>query len=71
MNDIKIIRNQNDIKSINLDDIAIFGMDAEKFLDSLPEEPIRTRIALQVCCSRSMSGQRKVNLEYLQYSIEK
>ena len=35
MNDIKIIRNQNDIKSINLDDIAIFGMDAEKFLDRL------------------------------------
>ena len=40
MSEIKVIRDANDIAQINLTDNTVFGMDVEKFLDSLPEEPI-------------------------------
>ena len=63
MNDIKIIRNQNDIKSINLDDIAIFGMDAEKFLDSLPEEPIFDLVVTSPPYNIGKEYEKKVSLD--------
>ena len=63
MNDIKIIRNQNDIKSINLDDIAIFGMDAEKFLDSLPEEPIFDLVVTSPSYNIGKEYEKKVSLD--------
>lgn len=40
MSEIKVVRDANDIAQINLTDNTVFGMDVEKFLDSLPEEPI-------------------------------
>ena len=63
MNDIKIMRNQNDIKSINLDDIAIFGMDAEKFLDSLPEEPIFDLVVTSPPYNIGKEYEKKVSLD--------
>lgn len=63
MNDIKIIRNQKDIKSVNLDDIAIFGMDAEKFLDSLPEEPIFDLVVTSPPYNIGKEYEKKVSLD--------
>lgn len=40
MDSIKVIRNTQDIISIHPNENALFGMDVEKFLDSLPEEPL-------------------------------
>ena len=40
MSEIKVIRETVDIAQVNLNDIAVFGMDVEHFLDSLPKEPI-------------------------------
>jgi len=40
MGKINIIRNAAKISQIGVKDIAIFGMDVEKFLDSLPKKPI-------------------------------
>ena len=40
MSDIKVVQQIKDISQIALTDSAIFGMDVEAFLDSLPEEPI-------------------------------
>lgn len=37
---IKVIKDARRIKSANTDDIVLFGMDVEKVLDRLPEEPI-------------------------------
>ena len=40
MANIKIIKTKKQIASVNFNQNTIFAMDVEKFLDSLPEEPI-------------------------------
>ena len=40
MSELKIIYKPEDIGTVRISDNAVFGMDVEKFLDSLPEEPI-------------------------------
>ena len=40
MSEIKVIRETKDISKINISDTTVFGMDVEKFLDALPEEPL-------------------------------
>ncbi len=40
MNDIKVVRDTDKISSINTNENALFGMDVEDFLDSLPQKPI-------------------------------
>ena len=39
-NRIKVIKSTRGIKSIKAEDNVLFGMDVEKVLDNLPEEPI-------------------------------
>ena len=40
MDEIKVIRNTQDIDSTLFEDNVLFGMDIERLLDSLPEKPI-------------------------------
>ncbi len=40
MSEIKVIRDEKNIVQIDMSTNTVFGMDVEKFLDSLPEEPI-------------------------------
>lgn len=40
MGEVKVVRDVASIATIDTKDIAVIGMDVEKFLDSLPEEPL-------------------------------
>lgn len=63
MNDIKIIRDEETIKTVSLNDIAIFGMDVEKFLDTLPPRPIFDLVVTSPPYNIGKEYEKKVPLE--------
>ena len=63
MADINIIRNKKQINKINLDQNAIFAMDVEQFLDSLPMEPIFDLVVTSPPYNIGKEYEKKVELE--------
>lgn len=63
MADINIIRNKKQINKINLDQNAIFAMDVEQFLDSLPVEPIFDLVVTSPPYNIGKEYEKKVELE--------
>lgn len=63
MSEVQIIRNTTDIPRISANDIAIFGMDVEKFLDSLPEKPIFDLVVTSPPYNIGKEYEKKVALE--------
>lgn len=63
MSEIKVVRNACDIMSVTRNDIALFGMDVEKFLDSLPEEPIFDLVVTSPPYNIGKEYEKKVALE--------
>lgn len=63
MSNLKIISHIDDIRNVNVSDNALFGMDVEKFLDSLPEEPIFDLVVTSPPYNIGKKYEKKVDLE--------
>ena len=63
MSELKIIYNPEDIGTVRISDNAVFGMDVEKFLDSLPEEPIFDLVVTSPPYNIGKEYEKKVALE--------
>ena len=68
MSDIKVIKDIERIKTIELSDNTIFNMDVEMFLDSLPEEPIFDLVVTSPPYNIGKEYEKRVALEkYIQW----
>lgn len=63
MSDLKVIYEPEDVDMVKLSDNAVFGMDVEKFLDSLPEEPIFDLVVTSPPYNIGKEYEKKVALE--------
>ena len=63
MSELKVITDSEQIKTVNPSDNAIFGMDAETFLDSFPEEPIFDLVVTSPPYNIGKEYEKKVALE--------
>lgn len=63
MSEIKVIRETKDISKININDITVFGMDVETFLDALPEEPLFDLVVTSPPYNIGKEYENKVALE--------
>lgn len=63
MSELKIIYKPEDIGTVRISDNAVFGMDVEKFLDSLPEEPIFDLVVTSPPYNIGKEYEKKVALE--------
>jgi len=63
MSDVKVIRDASEVGTVSSSESAIFGMDVEKFLDSLPEEPIFDLVVTSPPYNIGKEYEKKVALE--------
>jgi len=68
MEDIKIIKDCQEINSITAEDNAIFGMDVEQFLDALPNEPLFDLVVTSPPYNIGKEYEKKVELaKYIEW----
>lgn len=63
MSDIKVIKDTGVIGTVSISDNALFEMDVEEFLDSLPEEPIFDLVVTSPPYNIGKEYEKKVELE--------